>query len=621
MADTIKTNLGPVTAYADAKAHGYTGTREEFGQLLAGAAGNLQDAVAAKVGAEAAKQSAETAQKAAAENQKNAGTQAANAKASADTAAEQADFAKESATGAANSASAAQESETNAGLSATAAANAEAAAKQAQNAAETAKADAEAAQTAAGNSADAAANSAADAKRTLESIPADYSALSGKVDENTSGIRKLKEDIALITGTFNPTWTSGQYVSATTGAVISYDAFSTCTFNVNSFNYFKMQITTALSGNAGICFYTKNNKYISSVPNTSSAVITYITSIPNNADHVTISCATSKISIFNLKYTDVYNGVSALLKKVTNSDDYIDYDTITDAFDAPVNTYLSFSSRSRSVKNAPNNAKNFSMYLFGSNKSRSNFFGLAVLPRGDVYYAIKWSTINPTWIKLNGSDYTATSSVSMFESVGVIGDSFASGEITAVSQHDYYNKSWIQDMARRNGFTATNYSRGGLTARAWLRSEYGLQKMKSDAPLELYICALGINDAGLGDSYLGTVNDISTGADTFYGNYGTIIKSIMAHAPKAKILIMDMAEPNNTATKLKFNNAIHDIASTFNLPLLIESNSPFFNSTFYTKRPEYHPYANLYAGMSVAIEEMINKALVTYSSYFNTFPD
>lgn len=195
MADTIKTNLGPVTAYADAKAHGYTGTREEFGQLLAGAAGNLQDAVAAKEGAEAAKQSAETAQKAAAEDQKNAGTQAANAKASADTAAEQAAAAKKSATGAANSASAAQESETNAGLSATAAANAEAAAKQAQNSAETAKTDAEAAKTAAGTSADAAANSAADAKKTLESIPADYSALSGKVDENANGISELKEDL------------------------------------------------------------------------------------------------------------------------------------------------------------------------------------------------------------------------------------------------------------------------------------------------------------------------------------------------------------------------------------------------------------------------------------------
>lgn len=194
MADTIKTNLGPVTAYADAKAHGYTGTREEFGALLANAGLNLKAAETAKEGAEAAKQAAETAQQAAAENQKNTETQAANAKASADTAAEQAAAAKESATGAANSATAAQESETNAGLSADAAANAEAAAKQAQQAAETAKTDAEAAKTAAGTSADASAASAAEAKKTLESIPADYSALSGKVDENTSGISALKED-------------------------------------------------------------------------------------------------------------------------------------------------------------------------------------------------------------------------------------------------------------------------------------------------------------------------------------------------------------------------------------------------------------------------------------------
>ena len=165
----------------------------------------MQDAVAAKEGAEAAKQSAETAQKAAAENQKNAGTHAENAKASAenakasaDTAAEQAAAAKGSATGAANSASAAQKFETNAGLSATAAANAEAAAKQAQQAAETAKTDAEAAKTTAGTSADAAAASAAEAKKTLESIPNDYSTLSGKVDENTSGIRELKVDLGCV---------------------------------------------------------------------------------------------------------------------------------------------------------------------------------------------------------------------------------------------------------------------------------------------------------------------------------------------------------------------------------------------------------------------------------------
>lgn len=127
-----------MTAYSDAKAHGYTGTREEFGVLLANAGLNLKaaetakaDAETAKADAEAAKQAAEIAQQAAAENQKNAETQAANAKAAAD-----------------------------------AAANAAVTAKQAQQAAETAKADAEAAKTIASNSADAASNSATAAQES-----------------------------------------------------------------------------------------------------------------------------------------------------------------------------------------------------------------------------------------------------------------------------------------------------------------------------------------------------------------------------------------------------------------------------------------------------------------------
>ena len=51
MADSsvFTTDLGAVTAYADAKAHGYTGTREEFGTLLANAGTNLAEANAAKL--------------------------------------------------------------------------------------------------------------------------------------------------------------------------------------------------------------------------------------------------------------------------------------------------------------------------------------------------------------------------------------------------------------------------------------------------------------------------------------------------------------------------------------------------------------------------------------------
>ena len=159
------------------------------------AAASSAAAKTAQSAAETAKSRAESAKTAADSSAKAAASSASAANGAASTATTQATAAKSSADNAASSATAAKSSETNAGLSATAAANAEAAAKQAQNAAETAKADAETAKTAAGNSADAAANSAADAKKTLESIPADYSALSGKVDKNTSGISELKEDI------------------------------------------------------------------------------------------------------------------------------------------------------------------------------------------------------------------------------------------------------------------------------------------------------------------------------------------------------------------------------------------------------------------------------------------
>ena len=53
MADTtvFTTDLGAVTAYADAVDHGYTGTREQFGALLANAGDNLTQAEAAKTAA------------------------------------------------------------------------------------------------------------------------------------------------------------------------------------------------------------------------------------------------------------------------------------------------------------------------------------------------------------------------------------------------------------------------------------------------------------------------------------------------------------------------------------------------------------------------------------------
>lgn len=147
MPDVVKSNLGPVTAYADAVKHGYTGSREDFGNLLAGAGKNLTDAVAAK----------DAAQKAA--------TDAASSKQSAADSLQGAQTAQSAAEKAVEDASAAK------------------------NAAETAKAGAEAAQTAAGEQATAAAASAtaAENSNTAAKNSADAAAASSKSASDTAG--------------------------------------------------------------------------------------------------------------------------------------------------------------------------------------------------------------------------------------------------------------------------------------------------------------------------------------------------------------------------------------------------------------------------------------------------
>lgn len=74
MADSsvFTTDLGAVTAYADAKAHGYTGTREEFATLLANAGNNLAEANAAKTAAQASATQADQSANAAAASAKAA---------------------------------------------------------------------------------------------------------------------------------------------------------------------------------------------------------------------------------------------------------------------------------------------------------------------------------------------------------------------------------------------------------------------------------------------------------------------------------------------------------------------------------------------------------------------
>lgn len=247
----------------------------------------------------------------------------------------------------------------------------------------------------------------------------------------------------------------------------------------------------------------------------------------------------------------------------------------------------------------------------------------------DIYvrfnvYGFGWKN----WEQLTKYNCKESCNLSLFSDIGVIGDSFASGEIYATDGSligDKYKISWIQQLARKNGFTGYNFSSGGLSTRTWLTAENGLKKLNNSKVCELYILALGINDYyGLGESYLGTQEDISNGNDTFYGNYAKIINAVKEKAQNAKIMISTIAirniESNDNKTLIKkFNDAIINIANHYSIPLIRQDTYSYFNSALYSDNMIHgHPTAVGYSILATELEKCIGIAMVENATYFES---
>ena len=212
-----------------------------------------------------------------------------------------------------------------------------------------------------------------------------------------------------------------------------------------------------------------------------------------------------------------------------------------------------------------------------------------------------------------------TPSFSIFEKFGIVGDSYASGEIALDGYVDYYNISWGQILARMSGNKCINFSRGGLSTRTWLTDRNGLSLLNSTEPQQLYILALGINDYyHLGESYLGTVEGITSKTDTFYGNYAKIIESIQTKAPNAKIIISTIA--SNATLPALFNNAILNIAKHYNIPCIRQDKDDFFNNSYYTNNMvNGHPLAMVYSAMAKNLRRMIEQCMYDNPAYFRNY--
>ena len=144
---------------------------------------------------------------------------------------------------------------------------------------------------------------------------------------------------------------------------------------------------------------------------------------------------------------------------------------------------------------------------------------------------------------------TGYSHTSVFRTIAFIGDSLSSGEFETVNEdgsknyHDFYEYSWGQYIARRNGLKAYSFSRGGMTAKEYIESfaeDNGFWDKEKAA--QAYVIALGVNDVYNAGMPVGSVEDINSdyreNSKTFLGYYAAIVARYKEISPDAKFFFV-----------------------------------------------------------------------------------
>ena len=162
----------------------------------------------------------------------------------------------------------------------------------------------------------------------------------------------------------------------------------------------------------------------------------------------------------------------------------------------------------------------------------------------------------------------------MFNTIGIVGDSLASGEVyppTGDTPKDIYANSWLSNICKEIGATPSHYSNGGMMAESWMKDNGGYKtQLLSDRAKNAYYVALGTNDKQYFS--VGNVNDTSV-ANTFAGWYNDLLDTIHNHAPNATIFCVSLYETNTKADS--FSNMIKAIAESRNYCYYVD----YINST------------------------------------------
>ena len=224
--------------------------------------------------------------------------------------------------------------------------------------------------------------------------------------------------------------------------------------------------------------------------------------------------------------------------------------------------------------------------------------------------------IDSKWLVDKPDLYTP---IGAFGSIGAIGDSYTAASIVKADSSwvDMPNQSYVAVMAKRAGINWSNYGKGGTNTRTYITEK--LADVLSATANDFYFLALGINDSSLGLSYIGSIADINDedytqNPDSFYGNYGKIIAQVKAHAPNARFCMIKT--PIYLTYGEELDEAIEEIAEHYKFVCIDPKDDPFFHSKTFYSRISNHPSCIGYAGMAMAYERLLSKAIDKDPLYF-----
>lgn len=210
------------------------------------------------------------------------------------------------------------------------------------------------------------------------------------------------------------------------------------------------------------------------------------------------------------------------------------------------------------------------------------------------------------------------SNTAIFRTMGFVGDSLSSGEFESrdaegkPGYHDYYEYSWGQYIARKNGLLARNFSRGGMTAKEYIEGFADANRFwNAEMACQAYVLALGVNDILNVGMEVGSLADIDDGdcrnnRSTFAGYYAQIIARLKTIQPRAKFFLVTMPRCGGSEPlKAAHRDLLHEMAAHFDNTYVIDlyEYGPVHDEAF---RDRFYLYGHLNAAGYVLTANIVD---------------